>query len=117
MVNSSPETCAVRLRGYTASGQPFGSVFEKTIPPGNQFSTLLHEALGTVAEGWVEVQSDKRDLMTATLVANWGLTRMDGGALAATTGRRSCFLRCSSTTRVIHAFSSSTRIMRRWIFA
>jgi minor extracellular serine protease Vpr len=86
MVDSSSETSKVQLKGYDTAGQPFGEAFEKTIEPGSQFSILLNEALGPLSEGWVEIRSSQPDLMCAALTANWGLTRMDGAALAGATG-------------------------------
>ncbi|MFB3906390.1 MAG: right-handed parallel beta-helix repeat-containing protein [Acidobacteriota bacterium] len=83
LVNASAETCAVRLRGFDGSGAQFGSVVQKEIAAGAQLSLLLTETFQPLKEGWIEIRSDKPDLVSFSLLGDDSLTRMDGAQLAA----------------------------------
>jgi len=91
VVNTSAKASHIRLQGYTSSGTTFGKTFEKDIAPRSQFSILLAEALESVEEGWVEIQSDQPDLVSFSLVGNYALTQMDGAQLAPASASRVLF--------------------------
>jgi len=82
MVNTSAETAHVELTGFDISGGHVGAVYKKDIPAASQFSILLNEALPSLKQGWVQITSNKPDLMSFSLLFNAGLTKMDGAELS-----------------------------------
>ncbi len=82
MVNTSAETAHVELSGFDISGGTVGSAYKKDVPAGSQFSILLSEALPSLKQGWVQITSNKPDLMSFSLLGNSGLTQMDGAELS-----------------------------------
>ena len=77
MVNGFHEPATVLLRAYTPDGQLSGSV-QREIPAGEQITLLLQETFNPLQPGWIEILSDRRDLLGFTLVGNQALSFMDG---------------------------------------
>jgi hypothetical protein len=89
-VNTSLTTSRVRLTHYDSVGRALGT-YIKEVGGGAQFSLLLTEAFQNLKEGWVEIRSDRPDLMSFSLLGNWALSRMDGADLGAAISSRLLF--------------------------
>jgi hypothetical protein len=120
MVNGSSEACRVSLRGYDTGGAPFGSLYERAIAAHSQFSILLTEALGSLKEGWVEIRSDKPNLLSFTLTGNYAQTRLDGADLTPATTVRLLFPELRTTGDqetwffVVNPHAERLNVVFRW---
>ena len=79
--NTSSEASQLLLRAHNGGGTQLGT-YEAVLPAGSQLALILSDAFPNLQQGWVEIVSNKPDLMSFTLLGNFGSTFMDGSALA-----------------------------------
>ncbi|HXK59340.1 MAG TPA: S8 family serine peptidase [Acidobacteriota bacterium] len=82
MVNTAQEPARVTLKGYSNGGSLVAGPYEVDVASGTQFSKLLTEVLPGLKQGWVQITTNKPDLMSFTMLGREGLIYMDGTDLS-----------------------------------